>query len=102
MVKSKRKIGWDKEALDHFKESILYIKKLSPKNSEKVKKDILKKINKLVDKPEIYPPDKYKSDNNGNYYRAFELHRFRISYLVKDEMIIIARFQHTSQEPFNY
>ncbi len=87
--------------MGHFREAILYIKKFSPKNSDRVKKDILKKINKLVDKPEIYPPDKYKPGDQANY-RAFELHRFRISYLVKDEMIIIARFRHTSQEPLNY
>ncbi len=50
---------------------------------------------------EIHPPDKYKKGNPGNY-RAFELHRYRISYLVKPSEIIIARVRHTSQEPKLY
>ncbi|AXY78552.1 hypothetical protein D3H65_07670 [Paraflavitalea soli] len=51
--------------------------------------------------PEIHPPDKYKVKNNKNF-RAFELHRFRISYLVKEKEIIIARIRHTSQRPLKY
>jgi len=33
---SKRKITWDKRALDYFRESILYIRKDSPQNADKV------------------------------------------------------------------
>jgi hypothetical protein len=42
----------------------------------------LEKIEALGKNAEMYPPDKYKYDNKGNY-RAFELHRYRISYMVK-------------------
>lgn len=98
---SKRKIVWDKKAILYFSEAIRYIRKDSPKNAEKVKKEILEQINELVNKPEIFNPDKYKSANSGNY-RAFELHRFRVSYLVKEREIIIARIRHTSQEPLDY
>ncbi|HWK02534.1 MAG TPA: type II toxin-antitoxin system RelE/ParE family toxin [Puia sp.] len=97
----KRKISWDKEAVTYLSKAIHYIRQDSPKNADKVKKEILKKISKLSQRPEIHNSDKYKSDNTGNY-RAFELHRFRISYLVKEDEIIIARIRHTSQEPQQY
>jgi plasmid stabilization system protein ParE len=98
---SKRKITWDKQALNHFRESIRYIRQDSPQNADKVKKEILEKINELSKRPEIHNPDKYKINNNGEY-RAFELHRFRVGYLVKESEIIIARIRNTNQEPLDY
>jgi plasmid stabilization system protein ParE len=54
-----------------------------------------------VENADMYPPDKYKNDNKGNF-SAFELHRYRISYLVKPAEIIITKVRHTSQEPMKY
>ena len=98
---SKRKIHWDKKATKYLKEFIGYIRKDSLQNAEKVKSDILKSIKALSQRPEIHQPDKFKSNNNGNY-RAFELHRIRVAYFVKEDKIIIARIRHTSQEPLEY
>lgn len=50
---------------------------------------------------EAHPLDKYKINNNGNY-RAFELHRYRISYLVKENEVVIVRIRHTSQQTEEY
>jgi plasmid stabilization system protein ParE len=97
----KRKILWDKAALFYFSEAIRYIRKDSAQNADKVKKDILDKISQLSNRPEIHAPDKYKQNNSG-HYRSFELNRYRIAYLVKEDMIIIARVRHTSQEPEGY
>jgi plasmid stabilization system protein ParE len=97
----KRKIRWDKPALIYFSEAIRYIRKDSMQNADKVKKEILAMIIELSVHPEIHAQDKYKQNNTGNY-RAFELHRYRIAYLVKEEEIIIARVRHTSQEPQSY
>ena len=96
-----RKISWDKQALNYFRESISYIREDSPQNADKVKKEILEKIRELSDRPKMHSPDKYKLNNNGNY-RAFELHRLRIGYLVKQDEIIVARIRNTRQEPLNY
>ena len=98
---SKKKITWDKQALNYFRESIRYIRNNSPQNADKVKKEILEKIAELSIHPEIHNPDKYKIRNRGNY-RAFELYRFRIGYLVKEDEIIIARIRNTNQEPTDY
>lgn len=97
----KRKISWDKQAAMYFGRAIGYIRKESPQNADKVKQEILRKIVELSVSPEIHPADKYKQNNNGSY-RCFELHRYRISYLVKEHEIIIARVRHTSQEPKEY
>jgi len=77
-----RKITWSKSALKQFEAAINYIAEDSIQNAEKVRKEILEKIEKLISYPEIYSPDKYKTDNDGSY-RAFELHRYRIAYRVK-------------------
>jgi plasmid stabilization system protein ParE len=96
-----RKITWDRQALHYFRDAIRYIRQDSPQNADKVKKEVLEKINELSKRPEIYNPDKYKINNNGNY-RAFELHRLRVGYLVKETEIIIARVRNTNQEPLDY
>jgi plasmid stabilization system protein ParE len=97
----KRKVTWDKQAVNYFREAIRYIRQDSPQNAEKVKNEILKKIKELSERPEIHNPDKYKLNNNGDY-RAFELHRLRVAYLVKEGEIIIARVRNTKQEPLGY
>lgn len=94
------KIQWDKQATISFNAAIRYIRKDSPQNADKVKNDILSKISDLSHRPETHPPDKYKQNNIG--YRAFELHRYRISYLVNKNEIIIARIRHTGQQPQEY
>ena len=97
----KRAVRWDKPELIYFKEAIGYIRKDSDQNADKVMSEILLKVKELSTRPEIHPPDKYKKDNNGAY-RAFELHRYRIAYLVKEEEIIIIRVRHSSMEPQEY
>jgi plasmid stabilization system protein ParE len=97
----KRKILWDKQALHYFRDAIRYIRKDSPQNADKVKNEVLEKINELSTLPEIHNPDKYKIDNDGSY-RAFELHRLRVSYLTKEDEIIIARVRNTRRTPLDY
>jgi len=96
-----RKLAWDKQAVVYFRKYINYIRKDSPQNAEKVKREVLRKITELSKRPEIHNPDKYKSNNAGDY-RAFEIYRLRIGYLVKEDLIIIARIRSTDQEPLNY
>ena len=96
-----RLIKWDKEPLSAFKAAITYIRKKSLQNSEKVKEEILGKIDESASCPEIHPPDKWNS-NKLLEIRAFELHHFRVSYQVKEAELIIVRFRHTSQQPETY
>jgi len=96
-----RKITWSKSALKQFEAAINYIAEDSIQNAEKVRKEILEKIEKVTLYPEIHSPDKYKTNNNGSY-RAFELHRYRIAYRIKEKEIYIFRVRHTSREPKQY
>jgi plasmid stabilization system protein ParE len=73
----------------------------SYQNAEKVKADILTSTRKLAAHPEIYPPDKYRKNNNGSF-RAYELHHYRIAYQITEKEIIIVRIRHTSMEPKSY
>ena len=96
-----RKIKWNKLALQDYESAITFIRRISDQNAEKVNGDILTRIRSLAIHPEIYPPDKYKMGNNG-HFRVFELRHYRVSYLIKKDEIIIARFRHTSMAPQKY
>jgi plasmid stabilization system protein ParE len=63
--------------------------------------DIYAAVNKAVSNPELYSPDKYKMNNDGRY-RAFEKHRYRISYRFTNNIILVLRVRHTSRNPKSY
>jgi len=52
----------------------------------------------LTDHPEKHPRDKYHLNNDGSY-RAFEIYKYRISYHVSQEKIIVIMLRHTKMEP---
>jgi plasmid stabilization system protein ParE len=92
-------IKWAVLAVNHFRKLIEYIEKDSPQNALKVKKDLIDAIQSLTNNPEFYPPDKYKIQNTNHSFRAFELHRIRVSYFYNENEIIILRIRHTKQSP---
>ncbi len=96
-----KRVSWDIQALKQFNKSILYIAEDSIKNAEKVRFAVLEKIAQITIHPEIHPPDKYKTNNDGNY-RAFEMHRIRVAYYILPDIIRILRVRHTSREPLPY
>jgi len=96
-----RNISWDKQALQQFNAAIKYIALDSVQAAEKVRHDILKKIDGLKTHPGFYNPDKYKKNNDGNF-RAFELYHYRLSYYVSSTEIRILRIRHTAMEPKEY
>ena len=61
-----RKITWSKSALKQFEAAINYIAEDSIQNAEKVRKEILEKIEKVTLYHEIHSPDKYKTNNDGS------------------------------------
>ena len=101
MVRKGLKVNMVNLAKAQLKRACAYIRKDAPKNSLKVKKDILSACLALSLYPEKYPPDKYKLDNDGTY-RAFELHHYRIVYRVMAAEIKILTLRHTSMEPMEY
>jgi plasmid stabilization system protein ParE len=94
-------IKWNKRAITQFDEAIEYIESDSSANAEKVKKEILLTIDSLLQHPEKYNPDKYKTQNDGSF-RAFELYHYRISYRYKGTEIRIIRIRHTKKNPAEY
>ncbi len=96
-----REVRWPYRAQNQLAKAYQYILITSYQNAEKVKKDILASVHKLVVNPEMYPPDKFRKNNDGSF-RAYELHRYRIAYRVTEKEIIIVRVRHTSMEPKKY
>ena len=91
----------EQECLDQLIKAVEYIREDSDQNAEKVQNEMLSEITRLATHPEKYPPDKYKLNNDGSF-KAFELHRYRVSYrLCKNEVRII-RIRHTKRNPKKY
>lgn len=97
----KPEVVWNKVAEASLKKAYQQIKEDSLKNAEKVRNEILSATRKLADLPEMYPPDKFKKSNPGNY-RAFEKYSYRIAYRHSEREIRILRVRHVKQEPRHY
>lgn len=69
--------------------------------ADRVFEKLIESTADLSEYPLKYPPDKYKTDNEGNY-RAYELYHFRISYKITDEAIYVVRIRSTYQNPKDY
>jgi len=101
MVK-KPVVIWNKEVAEsRLQKEYQRIKQESVQGAEKVKNEILAETRRLSDNPEIYPPDKYRKDNSGNY-RAFEKHSYRVAYRHTEKEVRILRVRHVKQEPRMY
>lgn len=89
----KRTLYWNKQALHVFSRAFDRIRKRSVQHAQQAEDEILSAINQLMDDPAIYPADRFMRGNTGGY-RAFELHRHRISYFADETSVIILRIMH--------
>jgi plasmid stabilization system protein ParE len=92
---------WSSTTEMQLKKAYLYIRKDSYQNALKVRYDIVAMSESIALNPERFPPDKFKTNNDGSY-RAFELHRYRISYVILKEVVLIVRMRHTAMSPLEY
>ncbi|MDP4251546.1 MAG: type II toxin-antitoxin system RelE/ParE family toxin [Bacteroidota bacterium] len=88
------------EAKSELKRIYSYIKKDFLQNAEKVRKEIIASLGELTNNPGQYPFDKYRKNNDGSY-RAFEIHKYRITYHTTKERITVIRIRH-SRDLFEY
>jgi len=92
---------WTPQAVAELKSAFEYISQDSPQNAQKVTTELTALADKLPENPEMFPPDKYKKNNDGSW-RAFEKHHYRISYRITKKDIRIVRMRHTSRTPLDY
>ena len=78
-----------------------YIRKDSYQNAEMVRNKIVESIMSLSIKWEQHPPDKYRKIRDVNY-RAYEFLKYRITYHLIDNKILVTRIRHTKMNPLNY
>jgi addiction module RelE/StbE family toxin len=98
LVKNNAEIVWTKPAQNQLREIYKYISKESVQNAIKVINDLTNAVTNIVQHPEKHKIDQYKKDNDGTY-RAFEKHRFRVSYRNENQIIRILRIRHTKMNP---
>ena len=103
MVKSYYKIVWDIQALNSFKEILIYLEKQSKQAPKIVKVAILSRLDSIKANPFISEQDKLR-DSSDRSFRAFLVFSYRVTYQIKSELneIRILRIRHTSREPFGY
>jgi hypothetical protein len=65
---------WTPQAIAELKKAYKYISQDSPQNAKMVIDEVILLADKLPDQPEMFPLDKYKKNNDGNW-RAFEKFR---------------------------
>ncbi len=96
-------IVWSPIALSQIKSIYEYI--LDESGSVKIANKVIDKIvlstKIILQQPKIYPADKFKYKNKGDY-RAYEVYNYRIAYRILKDEIRILRVRHTSQEPLIY
>jgi len=97
------KIVWYKNALDHFKEILLFLEKQSEQAPSIVKGAILSRLDLIKTNPFICEADKLKDPLNKEF-RAFVVFSYRITYQIKSNLqeIRILRIRHTGREPIGY
>lgn len=101
MVEKGYEVVWTKRSQKQMRQVFKHICKDSPKNASKVILEIAEAVEKAIPNPEIYAPDKYKTDNDGSY-RALEKHHYRVAYRFTRNVIRVLRVRHTSMEPLKY
>ena len=94
-------IVWSEQARTELRKAYEYILQGSYQNAIKVSQEIVDAVLSLPANPGKYPLDKYKRDNDGTW-RAFELHRYRISYRALPNEIRVVRMRHTKRNPLLY
>ena len=101
MVVQNYELVWSKRSQQNMLASYKYISEDSEVNAKKVLADIIKAAEKAMVSPQLYPIDKYKENNDGSY-RAFEKHKYRISYRIKKNIILVLQIRHTKMKPKIY
>ena len=91
-------IKWNKSAVQQLLDAIEFIEDAGFLSyAAELENDILSKIKRLPEDPEIYPIDKYRKNNDGTYH-AFEIDNYRNT----GKEIRIVRIRHTSRRTRKY
>jgi plasmid stabilization system protein ParE len=101
MEQIERRLLIANEAQKQLRNAYEYILKDSVQQAEGFLVEIMNSFKTLVKFPEKYPVDKYKKDNDGSF-RAYEMYRYRITYQLNSDTIIIVRIRHTKMNPVQF
>ena len=96
-------IIWDKEALKHFKQILIYLDTQSEQAPKIVKEAVVTRLELVKANPLICEVDKLKNPADATF-RAFVVFNYRLTYQIKTDQqeIRILRIRHTSREPLGY
>jgi plasmid stabilization system protein ParE len=90
-------VKWNKTATRQLLDALDFIEEAGYAHySIELEKEVIHRIRKLSQTPELYAIDRFRKNNKGNY-RAFVVDNYRISYRIGKNEINIVRIRHTSR-----
>ena len=92
------KITWSENAIKQFSDTIEFIMDDSVQGAESFQDKLIARLDLLSNNAEMFPLDKYKTNNNGSF-RAFIVFHYRVSYRSTPGEIRILRIRHSSMIP---
>lgn len=95
------KISWSENSKKQFTDALEYIMEDSVQSAENLQNKLLNKLEAVSKHPEMFPPDKYKTNNDGSF-RVFVVFHYRVSYRIIRNEIRILRIRHSSMKPKYY
>jgi len=97
------KIIWTHKAEADLNQAFLSLleESKSIETSSRIITEIYGSTDILATNPAIYKVDTLKHNNTGNV-RAYEKHRYRISYLIEENTVYILRVRYARKEPLAF
>jgi len=100
-METAKTVKWSTLAFTQFQKIYYFLLGENQRYAEKVRLEVLEKINQVALYLGHFSIEKYKTDNDGSY-RYFELRHIRISYKVTATEVWIVRVRHTKMKPENF
>lgn len=98
-----KKIIWTYQADAELQQAFLDLleQSKSVETTTRIIAELYESTSILATDPEIYELDRLKINNSGNI-GAYEMHTYRIAYLIKNNAIYIIRVRYARKEPLHY
>jgi len=98
MVK-KHKVKSKNQFKNDGREIADFIRKESPQNAAKFSSEVVKKLKKIKQNPQAFPPEPYLPTKNNLYRFAIVMKSWKIIYKVSDKLLVFLGIIHTSRHP---
>lgn len=100
MVKPKWAVRWTNSSNKHLREAFDEIKEYSGSEdrARKIVSEIYEFVEELRSRANLFQEDCFKINNDGSF-KACEKHKYRISYKIEENVVIVLRIRPAQKDP---